>query len=454
MALQFAWDIMSCEDSGIDAGHTSEENLDKALETVADDADVGFLGQLVGRVEVPWGTDPVERFWVASKWVSQVRHFQHNLRRGVKQPLETIKARQAALMKRQQDRFLGRVKKTLTKLRSAKVSQHRHIVCFIASTADVMIHAFWTGYSPMTVHHWYTFKMVQLIFARFAFYRYKRQHFYLVDMCYYSNFVTLVYLWFLRDRPWMFQAAYSYSGMMLFSVMAFRNSFVPHCLDRMTSLHVHLDPVLQMWVIRWQSEGLAQKGFSTSNEIGLYYAYAVYGLWALTYSLFMFVFDISKVKEGKHPSLYTLLAYDYGCYKAIPAWSRPFAPVMFMTGHVMLFSTTGLFYLALPFEAQTVCILLCILVAIKNGATFYMTYFWKVYEKQIHEAERQMAKAQAAMEKSDNLPHGGPEEAKSAVAGKEPMADDVEEDISESSEDDGEDFAPPRRPRRTRGKTC
>lgn len=133
------------------------------------------------------------------------------------------------------------------------------------------------------------------------------------------------------------------------------------------------------------------------------------------------------------------MAYDYGMIKLIPSWSRPYAPVVFMTGHAILYSV-GLLLLALPFQGQTICVILGMFWAIKNGATFYMTYFWKVYDKQIHEAERQMAKAQAAMEKGESRSFESDEDDDSCNARQAvPQTDGP---ISDSSEEDEPEETP------------
>merc|ERR1712066_1129483 len=43
----------------------------------------------------------------------------------------------------------------------------------------------------------------------------------------------------------------------------------------------------------------------------------------------------------------------------------------------------------------TLCICIAIIWAFKNGARFYITYFWKVYENQIHAFEKEMREAEA-----------------------------------------------------------
>merc|ERR1711869_146372 len=69
--------------------------------------------------------------------------------------------------------------------------------------------------------------------------------------------------------------------------------------------------------------------------------------------------------------------------------------LVFVAGHFTLFFT-GLSYLLFPAPVHLLCIVLAMLVAVKNGATFYITYFWRVYESQILAFERQMVQVAEA----------------------------------------------------------
>merc|ERR1712194_996375 len=89
-------------------------------------------------------------------------------------------------------------------------------------------------------------------------------------------------------------------------------------------------------------------------------------------------------------------AYDMGLIKSLP--NKLQSPVasraVFMVGHFSLFAA-GLPYVHCPFIVQSFFICVATCFAFKNGAAFYITYFWKVYDHQIHAFESQMREAEA-----------------------------------------------------------
>merc|ERR1719265_506905 len=103
-------------------------------------------------------------------------------------------------------------------------------------------------------------------------------------------------------------------------------------------------------------------------------------------------------RKGYH-TLYSLFYEDFGFKNTLPP--KLAGPVgsrlTFMFGHMLMF-LTGLPTLHFPFLLHTLCIVLATAVVFKNGAKFYITYFWKVYDKQIHEFEKQVAEAAKAAE--------------------------------------------------------
>mmetsp|Transcript_3656 Transcript_3656/g.9279 ORF Transcript_3656/g.9279 Transcript_3656/m.9279 type:complete len:397 (+) Transcript_3656:59-1249(+) len=294
-----------------------------------------------------------------------------------------------------------RVQKVLGKARSAKARQLRHMVCFVLSCADMVVTAFWVGASPLTFYYYYTFKCMALILCRLVWYSLHGDHYYLFDLCYFANGLLLVYLWLFPRSLWVFQAAYGFSGVLQLSVPVFRNSFVPHSLDKMTSLQIHASPALQLWAIRWFADS-AGSCHRVSETVALTPSIACYLGWALFYALVTFVIRRHAIERKGYGTLYALMADTYGYRAALPKSLQ--GPVgsrlVFMAGHFALFCI-GLVATYNSFWTHTACLALSVLWSFKNGATFYMGYFWKVYDKQIHAFEQQLAVEEAKVAKAD-----------------------------------------------------
>ena len=130
----------------------------------------------------------------------------------------------------------------------------------------------WVGSGHRTMqNHDFSFKLYGSIFSvsqkaiillSYRWYAYKklRWHYFLFDFCYFTNFFILVYLWLpLGDsiRGLLFPIVFGFSnGPVLSAIVLWTNSVVPHSLDKMTSLFIHLSPSLALWGIRWWVYGV------------------------------------------------------------------------------------------------------------------------------------------------------------------------------------------------------
>jgi len=340
-------------------------------------------------------------------------------------------------VKRRKSDLIVHVEKTLTRARSAQTQQARHIFCFVACMVDVVVTAFWLGRSPKTFHFYYTFKFSVLIVCRVVLDRLQRWQHYLFDLCYFGNFSLLLFLWVVPEYPVLFEGVFGLSGVLLLSVFVLRNSFVPHSLDKVTSCHINLAPALQLWVLRWHGGGLtAADSYVLPAEPSMLPAVSLYLGWSLFYAANMLVLRKSVDKQG-YTTLYHYVAWELGMYDKLPGrlqneWGGPFA---FMVGHSCLFSI-GLVVVVMPFVMHTACICIAAGWCFRNGAGYYVTYFWKVYETQIHAVERQMAQVQVTEDRvaAEPLLAAPPE---CASGGSRRVGDDVFADA-----DDDEPHSP------------
>ena len=84
-------------------------------------------------------------------------------------------------------------------------------------------------------------------------YMYKRRtwHYFLFDLCYYTNVLDLIFIWAAPSSPALFVACYYISmGSLASAVITWRNSLVFHDWDKVTSLFIHIYPPLVFSVIR------------------------------------------------------------------------------------------------------------------------------------------------------------------------------------------------------------
>merc|ERR1712154_599010 len=109
-----------------------------------------------------------------------------------------------------------------------------------------------------------------------------------------------------------------------------------------------------------------------------------------------FIINRKRIERKGYETLYKHMAIDMGLLKSLPkTWRTPVrSRIVFMCGHFLLFAV-GLPFLYMNFALHTMSICLAVFWAFRNGALFYITYFWKVYNDQITAFEKQIASAEA-----------------------------------------------------------
>mgnify|MGYP002834406202 CR=1 FL=1 len=130
---------------------------------------------------------------------------------------------------------------------------------------NIMVTSFVVGRAPESFFIVHLIKTAVLLPWRFFSWRRRREHWYLVEFCYFVSYMTLIgcFLALLRtstgyESPLaehagvIFRVGFSFStGMVLWSVFIFRNSIVLHDVDQLTSTFIHLSPPILFWCWRW-----------------------------------------------------------------------------------------------------------------------------------------------------------------------------------------------------------
>lgn len=65
---------------------------------------------------------------------------------------------------------------------------------FTAGSMDLFISAYWLGASPSTFYKLYSAKAVVMLLLRFVYYRSTKQHYYMLDLCYWVQALLLLQL--------------------------------------------------------------------------------------------------------------------------------------------------------------------------------------------------------------------------------------------------------------------
>lgn len=123
---------------------------------------------------------------------------------------------------------------------------------FTLGVLNVCITCYLMGAAPEYFYLWHTPKAVILISLRWYTFKQSKQHYLLYDFCYWANIMGLVYLWVKPTSARLFQIFFVVAnGPLAWSVLTFSQSLVFHSQAHMTSVFIHVSPMLLSHALRW-----------------------------------------------------------------------------------------------------------------------------------------------------------------------------------------------------------
>ena len=137
--------------------------------------------------------------------------------------------------------------------------------CFTLGVLNVSLTCYVVGAAPQLFYLWHTLKSISLTTLRWYTFRYEGKHFLLLDFCYFANALSLIYLWAAPNSARAFQVLFMVSnGPLAWSVLTFSQSLVFHSHAHMTSVFIHVSPMLLTHALRWASPG--SHGFAICED--------------------------------------------------------------------------------------------------------------------------------------------------------------------------------------------
>jgi hypothetical protein len=110
-----------------------------------------------------------------------------------------------------------------TQLATPKTILLRDKITFTLGTLDLLISAYWLGASPKTFFKLYSAKAVVLLAVRFFYYRSKKWHYYMFDLCYAVQLLIFLNVWIYPENITLSKVTFAFSlGPLLWSILAFR----------------------------------------------------------------------------------------------------------------------------------------------------------------------------------------------------------------------------------------
>ncbi|GJN90496.1 hypothetical protein Rhopal_003507-T1 [Rhodotorula paludigena] len=281
-------------------------------------------------------------------------------------------------------RMRDSVAKLVIKWEEEKTVRLRDKISFLCGVMNVLVSALLLGFHPSWIPDWYSLQM--LFYTPYRIFTYKRKlyHYFLFDLCYFVNLLSLLYLWVFPGSTFLFEACYGLTlGSLGTAIATWRNSLVFHSLDKVISLAIHIFPPFVFTVIRhFYPEDLAFKRYPALAKLphlrpwrSMAICMVTYTIWQLLYFHFVIQLRAEKIKEGRATS-FTFMINDKKrligkiAARVPPAWREP----AFIGGQAIYTFVTlipPLFFLYDSKFWSSVYLLLLFAVSAYNGASFY-----------------------------------------------------------------------------------
>ncbi|EEP82814.1 conserved hypothetical protein [Uncinocarpus reesii 1704] len=291
----------------------------------------------------------------------------------------------------------------------------REKLSFIAGVLNIFISGYLIGAYPTYFHYWFAGQLLYFMPIRFYTYHRKGYHYFLADLCYFVNLLTVLSLWVFPRSKRLFLSTYCLAyGNNAVAIAMWRNSMVFHSLDKVTSLFIHImPPVTLHCIVHLTPPDVLLKRFPAAYNIkfsspgspGHYslgammlWASIPYAVWQLSYHFLITVRRREKIAAGR-PTSFTWLRRSYAktfIGKLVLSLPVPLQEPAFM---LIQYSYALLTLIPCPLWfwyqwASGAFLFVVFSWSIYNGATYYIDVFGKRFQNELEQLRKDVTKWQ------------------------------------------------------------
>ena len=321
----------------------------------------------------------------------------------------------------QLEKYRKRMKRSVDKLSrrwsdTAAVSA-REKVSFISSVLNIFISGYIIGAQPAAFYYWFTLQLAYFMPIRFITYHRKGYHYFLADLCYFVNFLTMLSIWAFPRSKRLFISTYCLAyGNNAVAIAMWRNSMVFHSLDKVTSLFIHImPPVTLHCLVHLTPADILQTRFPAVYSIKfsdpgspehyslrgmITWATIPYAVWQLSYHFFITVNRREKIAAGR-PTSFTWLRRSYAktwigkFVLSLPESLQETAFMLIQYCYALLTMVPCPLWFWSRWSSATF-LLVVFVWSIWNGANYYMDIFGKKFQTELEQMKKDVAKWQSS----------------------------------------------------------
>lgn len=327
--------------------------------------------------------------------------------------------RRAPTADEQLDKYRKRMHRSVDRLgerwNDTKAVTTREKISFIAGVLNVFISGYLIGAHPEWFHTWYSAQLLYFMPIRYYTYHKKGYHYFLADLCYFTNFLLFLSIWIFPNSKRLFISAYCLAfGNNAVAIAMWRNSLVFHSLDKVTSLFIHIMPCATLHcMVHLLPAALQLEKFPAVHTIihsspdspehytlrqMVIWATVPYAIWQLAYHFLITVRRREKIAAGR-PTSFTWLRKSYAptlIGKAVLSLPESAQEPAFM---FIQYSYAVLTMVPCPIWfwyrwASSGFLMTVFVWSIYNGANYYIEVFGKRFQKELDALKRDVAKWQ------------------------------------------------------------
>ncbi|RBR15565.1 hypothetical protein FVER53590_07349 [Fusarium verticillioides] len=324
----------------------------------------------------------------------------------------------------QLDRYRKQMQRRVDKLgkrwNDTKVISVREKVSFIFGVMNIFVSGYLIGAYPEYFHLWYTAQLLYFMPIRFFTYHRRGYHYFLADLCYFTNLLLALSIWVFPGSKRLFTASYCLAfGNNAVAIIMWRNSLVFHSFDKVTSLFIHIMPcatlhcIVHLFSPDEQKERFPAIWTIKNSPPGSPTAYAnvvsmlawsslPYIFWQVLYYIFITVRRRDKIAAGR-PTSFTWLKKSYA-----KTWLGKFVlrqPEHMQEATFMMIQYSYALLTMLPCPlwflsrwASAGFLMVVFTWSIYNGATYYIDVFGVRFQKELEAMKAEVAQWQNSPE--------------------------------------------------------
>ena len=137
----------------------------------------------------------------------------------------------------QLDRYKKRMRTSVDRLnrkwKESVTVTAREKASFIAAVMNIFVSGYLVGLHPDYFPHWYTAQLLYFMPIRYITYHKKGYHYFLADLCYFVNILSILSIWVFPQSKRLFISTYCLAfGNNAVAIVMWRNSLVFHSMDK------------------------------------------------------------------------------------------------------------------------------------------------------------------------------------------------------------------------------